>query len=588
MGLAMWAERSATADTITVCASGCDYSDIQSAIDASANGDVIEIAEGTYAPSATLNTMGKAITIRGSTNLDGTPATVIDGQGKRRVFQMNNGEGPGTVLENLVITGGYASSGGGLYLENSSPTLTNCTVSGNTASLFGGGLDLYYSSPTLTNCTVSGNTATDGGGLLLWGSSPTLTGCLLCANAASSGPQVHFVLNSTLLGEGNCFTSSCEDSDGDGWPDKCGSIGDGVHEVPGEYATIEEAIASAGAGDVVLVAAGTYAPSATLNTMGKAITIRGATNPDGTPATVIDGQGQRGVFLIASGEGPGTVLENLLITGGNANYGGGVYLASSSPTLTNCTVSGNAATNKGGGLYLYYSGPTLTNCTVNGNTATSSSGGGLFLYYSSPTLTSCTVSGNMATEYGGGGLDLLYSSPTLTNCTVSGNTGYGGGGGLRLWRSNSTLTNCTVSGNTANSSAYGGGGLLLLESSPALTGCTVSGNAATNKGGGLYLDGATTAPTVLDSVVCSNTAASSPQVYGSGGGWSNTCISDDCASCLRSLGDLNGDWMVDGEDLLMLLAAWGDPGAWQSDVNGDGEVDGEDLAAILGNWGPLP
>ena len=40
-------------------------------------------------------------------------------------------------------------------------TLTNCTVSGNSAYLGGGGLTTqpYWHALTLTNCTVSGNSA---------------------------------------------------------------------------------------------------------------------------------------------------------------------------------------------------------------------------------------------------------------------------------------------------------------------------------------------------------------------------------------------------------------------------------------------
>ena len=51
-------------------------------------------------------------------------------------------------------------------------TLTNCTITGNTAGDTGGGSH----GGTLTNCTITGNTATSSGG----GSSfSTLTNCIL-------------------------------------------------------------------------------------------------------------------------------------------------------------------------------------------------------------------------------------------------------------------------------------------------------------------------------------------------------------------------------------------------------------------------
>ena len=47
-------------------------------------------------------------------------------------------------------------------------------------------------------------------------------------------------------------------------------------------------------------------------------------------------------------------------------------------------------------------------------------------------------------------------------------------------------------------------------------------------------------------------------------------------------GDYNGDGVVDGADLTILLGDWGGGAA---DLNGDGIVDGADLTILLGNWG---
>lgn len=48
------------------------------------------------------------------------------------------------------------------------------------------------------------------------------------------------------------------------------------------------------------------------------------------------------------------------------------------------------------------------------------------------------------------------------------------------------------------------------------------------------------------------------------------------------IGDLNGDGVVDGADLGLLLGNWG--GSGLGDLNGDGVVDGGDLGALLAAW----
>mgnify|MGYP001292708465 CR=1 FL=1 len=81
-----------------------DQPTIAAAISASADGDVINIAAGTYNEHS-LNPDGKAITIQGTLNEDGTLATTIDAQQNARVFTINSGEGSGTVIQDLIISG---------------------------------------------------------------------------------------------------------------------------------------------------------------------------------------------------------------------------------------------------------------------------------------------------------------------------------------------------------------------------------------------------------------------------------------------------------------------------------------------------
>ena len=57
----------------------------------------------------------------------------------------------------------------------------------------------------------------------------------------------------------------------------------------------------------------------------------------------------------------------------------------------------------------------------------------------------------------------------------------------------------------------------------------------------------------------------------------------------QCLVDLNGDHVVNGIELAILLANWGTvPAGSAGDVNGDGFINGIDLATVLGAWGPCP
>ena len=61
------------------------------------------------------------------------------------------------------------------------------------------------------------------------------------------------------------------------------------------------------------------------------------------------------------------------------------------------------------------------------------------------------------------------------------------------------------------------------------------------------------------------------------------------ASSAGCAGDLNRDGRVSGEDLGMLLGAWGSTDAGSEfDLDGDGVVGGSDLGQLLGDWGQCP
>ena len=150
-----------------------DFATIQAAIDDANDGDTVEIQAGTYTGEGNrdIDFLGKAVTVR-STDPDDwalVRATVIDCQSRGRGFYFHSGEDANSVLAGLTITKGRNSVGGGMYIEYSSPLITNCIVTDNLAptggDLFGdgGGIMCELGDPIIRNCIFTGNRATGQG-----------------------------------------------------------------------------------------------------------------------------------------------------------------------------------------------------------------------------------------------------------------------------------------------------------------------------------------------------------------------------------------------------------------------------------------
>ena len=284
------------------------------------------------------------------------------------------------------------------------------------------------------------------------------------------------------------------------------------------------------------------------------------TDANGVTTTIVGGNAYH---VVRSTNNHNTaILDGFTITGGNANgsypdndnAGGGMFNHFSSPTVTNCTFSGNTAFN-GGGMFNFSSSPALTNCTFSGNTA--STGGGMFNSSSSPTLTNCTFSGNTAST-GGGMYNYFSSSLTLTNCTFSGNTASTTGGGMKNSSSSPTLTNCTFSGNTASTT---GGGMFNDSSSFTLTNCTFSNNTAVHGGG-------------MENYVSSTAKIYDTILWGdSGGEIANSSSTPTVADCVVQGGYTGGTNIITADPLLGTLGDYGGNTATIPLLSGSSAID---------------
>src|SRR5262245_39030996 len=114
----------------TVIQVPADYPTIQDAIDASASGDTILVAPGTYVEN--IDFLGKAITVQSTS---GAALTTIDGSFGGSVVTFESGEPLQAVLDGFTIKNGWGRSlpgkgqvGGGIYCSGASPTIRNNVI----------------------------------------------------------------------------------------------------------------------------------------------------------------------------------------------------------------------------------------------------------------------------------------------------------------------------------------------------------------------------------------------------------------------------------------------------------------------------
>ena len=400
-----------------------DQPTIQAGIDASVDGDTVLVADGTYRGEGNKNLdyWGRAITVLSE---NGTDNTVIDCENNGRGFSFGSGEDSFSRLDGFTITKGYIADddGGGIYCgDYSSPSITNCIITGNTLSGYfdkGGGIYChYYSYPAITNCIITENNTHFGGGIYCSFSSTTISNCTVAGNTASSGGGI-YCFPHTSLSITNC--------------------------------TISENTANHAGGGIECIS---YSSLSITN-----CTISGNTANCGG-----------GIYCHNSSPS----ILNCTISENTADDGGGIFCLESSPPISSCAITGNTVSgtySSGGGIYCGdYSSPNITICTISENSAYD--GGGIYCTYSSPIISSSAITGNIS-EYGGGGIYCSEnSSPAILNCMISGNTSeYRGGGIYCLWNESSpSITNCTITGNVAE---FRGGGIYSDRySSPSITNC---------------------------------------------------------------------------------------------------------------------
>jgi len=469
------------------------YDSLSTALAAAQSGDQIWVAAGTYVGNFTLALGVELYGGFAGTETDlaqrdwAENSTVLDGNASGSVVTSPAGATQTTRIDGFTITNGagmvsdWETYGGGLYLEDSSPTIANNAITGNCADDdhgggYGGGLFLYASSPTIVNNTITENDAdSGGGGLCLVYSGPTIANNTVTGNSATSFGGGLYLYDSSPAIVNNAITGNSADGD-------YGGYGGGLYLECHSSPTIANNKITGN--DASLEGGGLYLWSSSPIIANNTITENRATGLGG------------GFYLWESSP----TITNNKITGNDAYYsGGGLDLRDSSPVIAGNTISGNSANGDGGGLYLERSSPTIVDNTITGNDG--DEGGGLYLDESSPTMTNNTIAGNTANWHDGGGLFLYESDPTIGNNTIMGNDA-ARGGGLLLYESNATIADNIITGNSADDD--GGGGLAVVGwSSPTIVNNTITANSARH-GGGISLS--SSSPMIANNAITGNDA----------------------------------------------------------------------------------
>lgn len=208
--------------------------DLQAIINASASGDEVWVAKGTY--KSTLDDINspnpadprkKCFQMKSGVGIYGGFAGVpAETQRSQRNWQTNrtilsadigtpndnrdncyhvvqnyfNGLTATARLDGFTLTGGNANSatvvdsrGGGVINVESAPQFVNCIFTGNTSLSSGAGVTNQNASPTFINCVFFGNTSTDapGGGMFNFNTAfPTLINCSFSGNRSKRGQSI--------------------------------------------------------------------------------------------------------------------------------------------------------------------------------------------------------------------------------------------------------------------------------------------------------------------------------------------------------------------------------------------------------------
>ncbi|MCP4423642.1 MAG: hypothetical protein GY803_04035 [Chloroflexi bacterium] len=155
---------------LDVCLDGCPYANPNDAYAAAQTSDVIRIVSGTFpvnlVVTKTVSFIGGYSSLPDGIRNPNLYETVWDGGGAGSVVQVLLGSEP--TFSGLTLRNGVADKGGGFYILQSSPHISQTQIVSNAAS-FGGGIYIYgtEASPLIERSLISENSGTNGAGAFI-------------------------------------------------------------------------------------------------------------------------------------------------------------------------------------------------------------------------------------------------------------------------------------------------------------------------------------------------------------------------------------------------------------------------------------
>jgi subtilisin family serine protease len=400
-----------------------EFPTMYDAMNSARAGDTVAVKGGTAIDGPLLIIGNKDYDILAGYNADYTDRdpinnkAVINGSPVDAALKFNGSVSPGLVVDGFEVTGGgglvfagipyFAECGGGVVLNQVSPTLRNFEIHGNSVGSAsqlgcGGGMMMTNSSAVLENVMIHSNTGIYGAGLYAYSSSPTLIDCVIENNIPSAANGTYpprgggvFVVDSSITLE-NTTISGHQDLD----------TGGGMYVIEDDG-------------------------SSAVTMTGGAITDNSA-KVSGGGLHMVGGTAQLTSVDFAN---------NTKTATSTFMNGGGFYFKNATVSLDSLVCSGNDANAGGGGAIDTCPGASLTNSVFDSNVGMFYGGALAFSNTPGGTISGNTMVQNVGTLSGGAGLYLSASTPDITNNLVAFNTGgTGTANGMALTSAPSSLS----------------------------------------------------------------------------------------------------------------------------------------------------